>query len=113
MSVVSENREYIKLLLQYHIFFVKNELAQCKTRGTIAPERYHYIQTVIKVHNTLPVSTATVERGFSAMNRILSYARNSLTTQLASDLIRLSLITKDILIVRSRCGSGCLGEPVI
>ena len=27
VSVVSENREYIKLLLQYHIFFVKNELA--------------------------------------------------------------------------------------
>ena len=103
MSVVSENREYIKLLLQYHIFFVKNELVQCKTRGTIAPERYPYIQTVIKVHNTLPVSTATVERGFSAMNRILSYARNSLTTQLASGFIRLSL-TKDILIVRSRCG---------
>ena len=30
------------------------------------------------------------------MNRILSYARNSLTTQLASDFIRLSL-NKDIL----------------
>ena len=43
------------------------------------------------------MSTATVERGFSAMNRILSYARNSLTKQLASDFIRLSL-TKDILI---------------
>ena len=53
VSVVSENREYIKLLLQYHIFFVKNELAQCKAKGTIAPERYPYIQTVIKVYITL------------------------------------------------------------
>ena len=43
VSVVSENREYIKLLLQYHIFFVKNELAQCKTGGTIGPETYPYI----------------------------------------------------------------------
>ena len=50
------------------------------------------IQTVIKIHNALPVSSATtVERGFRAMNRILSYARNSLTTQLASDFIRISL----------------------
>ena len=61
------------------------------------------IQTVIKIHNALPVSSATtVERDFRAMKRILSSARNSLTTQLASDFIRLSL-NEDILIVRSRC----------
>ena len=65
----------------------KRAKIQCKTGGTIVPERYPIIQTVMKIHNTLPVSTATVERGFSTMNRIISYARNSLTTHLASDLI--------------------------
>ena len=75
----------------------KRAKIQCKIGGTIVPERYPNIQTVMKIHNTLPVSTDTVERGFSAMNQIISYARNSLTTHLASDLIRLSL-NKDILI---------------
>lgn len=68
----------------------------CETGNTITPELFPNIQTVLKMHNTLPVSTATVERGFSCMNRIITYARNSLLSTLASDLIRLSL-NKDIL----------------
>ena len=56
---------------------------------SMEPDLYPNIQTVNQVHNTLPVSTATVERGFSDMNRIISYARNSLTTANASDLISL------------------------
>ena len=45
---------------------------------------------------TIPVNTAEVERGFSCMNRIISYVRNSLTER-ASDLMLLSL-NKDLLL---------------
>ena len=47
----------------------------CETGGSIDPELYPNILTINQVHNTLPVSTATVLRGFIAMNRIISYAR--------------------------------------
>ncbi len=57
---------------------------------------YPNLSKVIKVSKTIPVGTATVERSFSAMNRILSWARNSLSDPLASDLMLLS-INKDIL----------------
>ena len=43
MSVVLENREYIKLLLQYHIYFVKNELAyrgHDETEDSISPGKW-------------------------------------------------------------------------
>ena len=46
--------------------------------------------------DTLPVGTATVERSFSAMNRVLSWSRNSLNFSMASDLMVLSL-SKDLL----------------
>ena len=39
-----------------------------------------------------PCERATVERSFSAMNRILSWARSSLDNTRASDLMTLSLI---------------------
>ena len=74
----------------------KRAKVMCETGSTMSPELLPNIQTVLKIHNTLPVSTATVERGFSCMNRIISYARNSLLSSLASDFIRLSL-NKDIL----------------
>ena len=43
----------------------------------IDPELYPNLSKVIAISKTLPVGTATVERSFSAMNRILSWARNS------------------------------------
>ena len=43
------------------------------------------------ISRTIPVSTATVERSFSAMNRILSWARSSLDSTRASDLMTISL----------------------
>ena len=65
--------------------------------NTMVPEFYPNLQQCIKLSKTLPVNTATVERGFSCMNRVISYARNSLTSERASDLILLSL-NKDLLV---------------
>ena len=56
---------------------------------------YPNLQKVIKLSKTLPVSTATVERGFSCMRRIISNVRNRLTTAHASDLMLTSL-NKDL-----------------
>ena len=39
---------------------------------------YPQLKKLIMISKTIPVSTATVERSFSAMNRILSWARSSL-----------------------------------
>jgi hypothetical protein len=57
---------------------------------------YPNLFKVIRISKTIPVGTATVERSFSAMNRILSWARNSLSYTLASDLMLLSM-NKDVL----------------
>ena len=60
---------------------------------------YPNLVKLIRVSKTIPVGTATVERSFSAMNRILSFARNSLSSSRASDLMVLSLnrdITKKL-----------------
>ena len=51
---------------------------------------------VLAISKTLFVSIATVESSFSAMNRILSWARNNLDFSLASDFMLLSM-NKDIL----------------
>ena len=51
---------------------------------------------MIAISKTLPVGTATMERSFSAMNRILSWAHNSLDSLLASDFMLLSM-NKDLL----------------
>ena len=52
---------------------------------------YRNLDLMIKVSKTLPVGTATVERSFSAMNRVLSWSRNSLDFLMASDFMVLSL----------------------
>ena len=52
---------------------------------------YSNLDLIIKVSKTLPVGTATVERSFSAMNRVLSWSRNSLDFLMASDFMVLSL----------------------
>ena len=57
---------------------------------------YLNLQKCIQLSATIPVNTAEVERGFSCMNRIISYVRNSLTER-ASDLMLLSL-NKDLLL---------------
>eukprot|EP00112_Aurelia_sp_Birch-Aquarium-sp1_P010386 Seg222.4 transcript_id=Seg222.4/GoldUCD/mRNA.D3Y31 product="hypothetical protein" protein_id=Seg222.4/GoldUCD/D3Y31 len=48
---------------------------------------YRNLEQLIKVSKTLPVGTATVERSFSAMNRVLSRSRNSLDFLMASDFM--------------------------
>ena len=50
---------------------------------------YPQLNKLIMISKTIPVSTATVE--FSAMNRILSWARSSLDSTRASDLMTISL----------------------
>ena len=62
----------------------------------VDPHLYPNLFKLIKVSKTLPVGTATVERSFSAMNRILSWARNTLDYSLASDFMLLSM-NKDIM----------------
>ncbi len=57
----------------------------------IDPELYPNLFKVIAISKTLPVGTATVERSFSAMNQILSWARNSLDSSLANDFMLLSM----------------------
>ena len=57
---------------------------------------YINLEQLLKVSKTLPVGTATVERSFSAMKRMLSWSRNSVDFSMASDLMVLSL-NKDLL----------------
>ena len=60
---------------------------------------YPNLMRLINLSKTIPVGTATVERNFSGMNRILSYARNSLSPSRASDFMFLSLnrdLTKNV-----------------
>ncbi len=57
---------------------------------------YSNLEQLIKVSKTLPVGTVTVERSFSAMNRMLSWSQNSLDFSMASDFMVLSL-DKDLL----------------
>ena len=61
----------------------------CEAGSTMSPELLPNTQTVLKIPNTLPVGTATVERVLSSMNQICTYARRSLLSSLAGDLIRL------------------------
>ena len=57
---------------------------------------YPNLLKVIDISKALPVGTATVERSISAMNRILSWARNSLDSSWASNFMLLSM-NKDLL----------------
>mgnify|MGYP002803627694 CR=1 FL=1 len=79
---------------------LKTECERAKIIATagkyIESKLYPNLFKVIKVSKTIPVGTATVERSFSAMNRILTWARNSLSDSLTSDLMLLSM-NKDIL----------------
>ena len=97
--------EAMKPLLQHYKQLQLNDTlleAECQraklsqsTGKTIIPRMYPNLQKVIQLSKTLPVSTATVERGFSCMRRIISNVRNRLTTAHASDLMLTSL-NKDL-----------------
>ena len=67
-----------------------------KAGKSIDMNLYSNLEQLIKISKTLPVGTATVERSFSAMNRVLSWSRNSLNFSMASDFMVLSL-NKDLL----------------
>ena len=57
---------------------------------------YPNLKTMSCIYKSLPVGTASVERSFSVMNRILSWAPKFLDSTLASDLMLLSM-NRDIL----------------
>ena len=56
-------------------------------RRNIDPDLYPNLFKVITILKTLPVGTATMERSFSAMNRVLSWAHNSLDSSLANEFV--------------------------
>ena len=58
-------------------------------------EYYLLLYRVVKLVFTLPVSTATIERAFSAMNVIKIYLRNKMEDELLSDAMML-FIERDI-----------------
>ena len=80
---------------------LKSECQRAKITVTsgnsFVPRIYPNLQRLFQINKTLPVSTATVERGFSCMRRIISYVRNSLTSDNASDFMLTSL-NKDLLV---------------
>jgi len=55
-------------------------------------ERYPYIATILLILLTMPASTATTERSFSAMNGINTYVRSTMTTERLSSLAILHII---------------------
>ena len=57
----------------------------------IDPDLYPNLFKVVTISKTLLVGTATEERSFSAMNRILNWACNSLDSSLANDFMLLSM----------------------
>ena len=58
-------------------------------------EYYPLIYRVVKLVPTLPISTATTERAFSAMNVIKTYLRNKMEDKFLSDAMML-FIERDI-----------------
>ena len=52
---------------------------------------YENLKKIIVLINTIPVTTASVERSFSTMNRVISWVRNSIDKERASNLILLSV----------------------
>lgn len=57
----------------------------------VDPHLYPYVFKLINVSKTLVVGTATVERSFRTMNRILSWTRKTLDYSLAGDFMLLSM----------------------
>ena len=89
-----------KLLERIESGLLKTECRRAKilieAGKNVDPNLYLYLFKLIKISKTLPVGTATIERSFNAMNRIFSWARNSLDYSLTSDFMIL-FMNKDIL----------------
>ncbi|CAF1540891.1 unnamed protein product [Rotaria sordida] len=60
-------------------------------------EIYPQLSLAAEIFLVVPISTATVERNFSTMNRILTKLRNQLTTQYVDQLMRISIEGPDTL----------------
>ena len=85
-----------KLILVFRNLNVKGRGLLRRMKNTHTFKLDPNLFKLIKVSKTIPVGTATVERSFSAVNRLLRWARNSLSVLLASDLMLLSM-NKDML----------------
>ncbi|CAF1548976.1 unnamed protein product, partial [Rotaria sordida] len=57
---------------------------------------YPHLSLVAEIFSYVPISTATVERDFSTMNRILTNLRNHLTTKPLEKLMRISKRLSDL-----------------
>ena len=70
-------------ILKYHAFTeVDSDLKNMN------PEFYPNVMKLINLKNSLPVSTASVERTFSCMNRIKTFKRGKLSDCLLSDILQ-------------------------
>ena len=95
--------EHYQQKIEFNHHLMKSEFERAKiiiSEGKqIKLDFYPNLTRLINLSKTIPVGTATVERSFSGMNRILSYARNSLSPSRASDFMLLSLnrdLTKNV-----------------
>ena len=62
----------------------------------LVPHIYPNLIKLKTLMNVLPVSTATVERSFSAFGRVMTGSHNKLKSERASDFVTLSM-NKDLL----------------
>ena len=71
----------------------------CKTRSKRYVERHlsSAIVSAAEIFLIAPISTSTLERDFSTMNRILTKLRNRLTTEYVEQLMRISIEGTNIL----------------
>ena len=69
-------------LITFDFMLLKNESERAKIvlkdGYPLDLDFYPQLKKLIMISKTIPVSTATVERSFSAMNRTFSWARSSL-----------------------------------
>ena len=89
------------LAVHYHLIFsfnfdlVRNECEKVrfmlKNGIQFDINMYENLKKSIDLINTIPITTASVDRPFSTMNRVISWARNSIDKEWASDLILLSV----------------------
>ncbi|CAF1226605.1 unnamed protein product [Rotaria sordida] len=75
----------------------QREICMKLVQDGMLKEIYPQLSSAAEMLRVAPISTATVERNFSTMNRILTKLRNQLTTQHVDQLMRISIEGADTL----------------
>lgn len=87
-------------ICQFNSSLLKHELAKAKIallEGIhVNVSAYPNIAKLYDLMYTIPVSTASVERSFSAFGRIMTLARNKLSSERASDFVIIAM-NKDLM----------------